>query len=143
MTLSLETLRNANIARLPQFKNCHGEPAHSKPDGSDWTPADWLQALIGEIGEYANIRKKYMRGDITFGEYVKLASKELADVQTYLDLLALRALDSKDGIAHPHGIDLARATREKFNEVSNRVGAAVFIDVNDTYHTQDRRNEQR
>lgn len=38
--LTFAELREANIARLPQFKNKHGEPAHSQPDGSDWSISD-------------------------------------------------------------------------------------------------------
>lgn len=115
-SLSFDVFRQANIMRLPLFKNSKGEPAHSKPDGSDWTPAQWCQAVMGELGEYANIRKKFERGDIDETEFLRLARKELADVQTYLDLLAYRL-----------GIDLGEATIEKFNEVSARVGAPVFI----------------
>lgn len=133
--LTFNTLRGANQARLPQFKNKHGERAHSMPDGSDWTPAQWLQALTGELGEYANVRKKYERGDLTFEEFRCEAAKELADVQTYLDILAMRCLDS-DGSAHPTGIDLGRATVEKFNEVSARVGSAVYIGSDGDWHYQ-------
>lgn len=111
------TLREANIARLPQFKNCHGEPAHSKPDGSDWTPAEWLECVVGELGEYANKRKKYRRGDITKAEFDIEARKELADVAIYLDLLAFRL-----------GIDLESAVISKFNEVSVRVGSDVRLE---------------
>lgn len=114
--LTFHELRSANLIRLPKFKNKHGEIAHSKADGSDWTPAQWLQALVGEIGEYANFRKKFERGDITEEEFKLEAKKELADIQIYLDLLALN-LD----------IDLGRATKEKFNEVSKRVGVDVFF----------------
>ena len=89
-TITFEQLREANKTRLPLFKNKLGGLAHLKPDGSDWTPAQWLQAVVGELGEYANIRKKFERGDITFEEYRVLAGKELADVITYLDILALR-----------------------------------------------------
>lgn len=124
--LTFNTLRQGNIARLPQFRNKHGEIAHPKPDGSDWTPAQWLQAVVGELGEYANLRKKYERGDITKEEFEREAKKELADVQTYLDILALRCLDLGDDI-DPNGIDLGQATMEKFNEISNRVGAKVFL----------------
>lgn len=131
--LTFNTLRGANVARLPQFKNKHGVAAHSKPDGSDWTPAQWLQAVIGELGEYANIRKKYERGDLTFEEFRREAAKELADVQTYLDILALRCLD-RDDIAHPTGIDLGRATMDKFNEVSARVGSSIRIGTDGDWH---------
>lgn len=114
--LTFNVLREANTRRIPQFKNSHGGAAHTEPDGSDWSPAQWLQALIGEVGEYANFRKKFERGDITEEEFMRHARKELADVQIYLDLLAKRL-----------GIDLGRAVIEKFNEVSVRVGATVRI----------------
>ena len=118
--LSFRTLREANKNRLPQFKNSKGLPAHSEPDGSDWTPAQWLQAVTGELGEYANIRKKFERGDIEEVEFKHLAEKELADVQTYLDILAFRL-----------GIDLGEATKKKFNEVSERVGSTIYIGDDD------------
>lgn len=114
--LSFNTLRQANIKRLPTFKNAKGEPAHSMPDGSDWSPAQWLQAVMGELGEYANIRKKFERGDIDEEEFKSLASPELADVVTYLDILCFRL-----------GIDLGRATIDKFNFISERVKSPVRI----------------
>ena len=114
--LSFNTLREANTARLAHFKNSRGELAHNKADGSDWTPAQWLQAVVGELGEYANIRKKFERGDIDLETFMQRASDELADVQTYLDILAGQL-----------GIDLGRATINKFNAVSRRVGSSVRI----------------
>ncbi len=124
--LDFNTLRLANTARLPTFRNAKGEFAHSVPDGSDWSPSDWLQALTGEVGEYANERKKFQRGDISLEEFQIKAAKELADIQIYLDILARRCLDTP-GNPHPTGIDLGRATLNKFNEVSIRVGSPVFI----------------
>lgn len=59
--LTFNTLRGANLARLPQFKNAKGEPAHSQPDGSDWVLAQWCNAVTGELGEAANIIKKVDR----------------------------------------------------------------------------------
>lgn len=114
--LTFNTLRQANLARLPLFKNSKGQLAHADTNGRDWSPAQWLQAVIGELGEYANVRKKFERGDLTESEFFELAAKELADVQTYLDILAFQL-----------GIDLGRATIEKFNEVSERVDCAVRI----------------
>ena len=132
MALSFQTLRIANLARLPLFKNSKGKPAHTKPDGSDWTVAQWVQATLGELGEFANLRKKFERGDITIHEYSVAAAKELADIQTYLDLLAARALDHThpDGtyFVHPTGIELGRATVQKWNEVSARVDVPLRID---------------
>lgn len=130
--MKFDTLRRANMARLPLFKNKHGELAHSKADGSDWSPAQWLQATVGELGELANLRKKFERGDIDAETFGREAAKELADVATYLDILARRILDVvRMGAvieAHPTGVDLGRAVMDKFNEVSRRVGCEIFID---------------
>ena len=115
-SLSFATLRAANLQRLPLFKNAKGERAHASEDGSDWSRADWLEAAAGELGEYANVSKKFRRGDINEVEFKEAARKELADVVTYLDILAYRL-----------GINLGDAVREKFNSVSNRVGVAVYI----------------
>lgn len=136
--LTFNTLREANKKRLPTFKNSKGQLAHSKADGSDWTPAQWLQALMGELGEYADKRKKFERGDLTVAEFTLEAEKELADVQTYLDILAMRCLD-EPGFADKDGIDLGRATIAKFNEVSDRVGSNILIktDGSDWWKTQD------
>lgn len=116
MELTFNQLREANVARLPLFKNKHGQPAHSEPDGSDWSPAQWLQAVLGELGEYANFRKKHERGDIDTFEFAENARKELADVIIYLDILAFRL-----------GIDLGQAVADKWNEVSERIGVDLKI----------------
>lgn len=123
----LSELRKANKARLPHFRNAKGELAHSQPDGSDWTPSQWFQALTGEVGELANWRKKYERGDITSAEFEYHAARELADIQCYLDLLAMRILDPPTGLIHPKGIDLEYATATKFNEVSDRAGSPIRL----------------
>lgn len=121
--LSFRTLREANKKRLPQFKNSKGGKAHKKKNGSDWSPAQWLQAVCGELGEYANIRKKFERGDITQKEFYTQAAKELADTVTYLDILAFQL-----------NIDLGEATKDKFNEVSKRVGSNIYIGDDDDWH---------
>lgn len=115
--LTFTALRQANRARLPQFKNRKGEPAHSTADGSDWSLGEWCNALCGELGEAANIIKKIRRGDMALdGEGRQALADELADIQTYLDILAFRA-----------GIDLGAATVSKFNHVSRRVGSPVSL----------------
>ncbi len=116
--MNLHVLRAANLIRLPQFKNRKGGPAHSEPDGSDWTLNDWATATMGELGEAASILKQVRRGDITLEEARPSLAKEFADVLTYLDIMAYRA-----------GINLSTATIDKFNEISRRVGADVFISM--------------
>ena len=118
--LTFNTLRGGNTARLPQFKNAKGEPAHSEPDGSDWSLNDWYTAVSGELGELGNVLKKVRRGDLSLDEARPELSKELADVVTYLDLLAKQC-----------GVDLGEATIAKFNEVSERVGSNVRIGADD------------
>jgi hypothetical protein len=99
---------------MPQFKNRVGGPAHSLPDGSDWSPARWLQALVGELGEYARVRHLYETGEMSYEAFVVEAQKELADVQCYLDLLSLRALDQVqvDQSSAPRRQDTAQALQQ-------------------------------
>jgi len=121
--LTFAALRGANRARLPQFRNSKGELAHSRADGSDWSPAQWLQAAVGELGEYANIRKKFERGDIDAITFHNQAADELADVITYLDILAMQL-----------GIDLSAAIMDKFNRVSVRAGSTVRLAADDWHY---------
>jgi NTP pyrophosphatase (non-canonical NTP hydrolase) len=116
--LTLNTLRGANAARLPKFKNAKGELSHPTVDGhnDNWSLCDWATAVTGELGEAANVIKKIRRGDFTLEEKRVELGKELADVLCYLDLLALAA-----------GIDLGRVTIDKFNEVSNRIDCPIKI----------------
>lgn len=123
--LNLRYLRLANIARMPKFKNRLGEPANSQPDGSDWKLSAWANATLGELGEAANLIKKIERGDYTLDEKRRELGKELADVLIYLDILAFRA-----------GVDLGLETILKFNEVSKRVGAAVYLVGQEVYIDQ-------
>lgn len=123
--LTFRTLRAANLKRLPLFRDAHGRLSHSKPDGSDWSPASWLQAVVGELGEYANLRKKVERGDITEDEARPMLADELADVVIYLDILASRL-----------GIDLGEAVISKWNRTSEKVGAPLYIDAEDWHYTR-------
>lgn len=114
--LTFSELRLANKTRLPLFKNSKGKRVHSKKDGSDWMMSQWSSALAGEVGEACNKIKKVERGDFTMAAMREELAKELADAQIYLDLLAFRC-----------GIDLGEATKQKFNEVSDRVGVNIKI----------------
>jgi len=131
MSLDFSILRHANELRLPQFKDRQGNRAHDSPDGSDWTAADWAVAALGEAGELCSELKKARRGD--YGYEVKRCMreqdyknldpvvkakilKEVADVIIYLDIFTKQ-----------FGEDTGRVVISKFNEVSERVGADVFI----------------
>jgi len=115
--ISFDDLRRASKWRLPLFKNRRGGLAHSKPDGSDWTISQWLQAVLGELGEFANLHKKFFRGDFEDEqEFLLQAGKELADIVIYLDILAMQLT-----------LDLGREVAAKFNEVSERIGCNIFL----------------
>jgi len=105
--LTFEDFRAANVARCLKW---HPEGIES------WSPSDWLTAVTGELGELASLLKmrNRERDGITgnkFSPTDKQIADELADVFTYLDLLAAAM-----------GIDLGEAAVSKFNEVSERVG---------------------
>ncbi len=121
--LTFRTLRDGNLKRLPMFKDAKGRTCHDKDDGSDWSPAQWLQAVVGELGEYANLRKKVERGDLTIDEARPQLADELADVVIYLDILASQL-----------GVDLGPAVIEKWNRTSERVGAPIYLDAEDWHY---------
>jgi NTP pyrophosphatase (non-canonical NTP hydrolase) len=130
--LTFNVLRAANVKRLPLFKDKHGRPAHSQPDGSDWSLGEWCNAVLGELGEAANIIKKVKRGDLTLDEARASLADEYADVVTYMDLLAFRT-----------GVNLGEAVMSKWNRISERVGAPLRIDADDWHYTREPRPEER
>lgn len=109
-------LRDANVKRCVTTWHELGE----------WSPLEWAGSLAGEVGELCNEIKKLKRADegrVGSGaetpreERIRRIGHEMADVLTYLDLLAA-ALE----------IDLWGATVEKFNIVSDRVSSDVRLD---------------
>lgn len=135
--ISFDTMRAANTARLPIFKNANGVQYHA-PDGSDWSLAEWVNATAGEggelcelvlplaimttLGRVANIAKKVKRGDYSPESVQPLVAAELADVVLYCDLLA-----------HRWGIDLGESVMIKFNAVSSRIGCDIMMDEHGVY----------
>lgn len=123
---TFDALRAANVARIPTFKNAQGVQFHAS-DGSDWSLEKWMNAVLGELGEAANIIKKIGRGDFSLESARPALAKEFADVLTYLDILAFRC-----------GVDLGAATLQKFNEISARVGSPIKIDPNEKWPYDER-----
>ena len=128
MTVTFDQLRAANLDRMPQYRNAAGETT-----SLEWSPSAWSNAYCGEIGELmiefgkllqlADIIKKVERGDYKdfwdaeqISEARTKVAKEIADCVIYLDLLSNKL-----------GINLGEAVREKFNEVSIRVGATTRL----------------
>ena len=112
--LTFEDFRKANLTRCLKWH----------PNGiNSWSTSDWLTALTGELGELASLIKMRNRErDGLPGNKLsptdKMVADEIADVFTYLDLLAASL-----------GFDLGRVSALKFNEVSQRVGFPDRISV--------------
>lgn len=111
--LTFRSLRAANMARCPLFKNAKGELQHS---GRDWSPNDWMVATFGELGEAANVMKKVRRGDMTFAEARPKLAQEFSDVVIYLDFLANEC-----------GVDLGEAIMTTFNAKSDQLELPLYI----------------
>lgn len=85
-----------------------------------WSPERWVTAIVGELGEMANITKKLFRardgsvgilGGVTIEELEKEQAKEWADTMLYMLLFA--------GYQQ---IDPMEALREVFNAKSEQLG---------------------
>lgn len=112
--LKFNELRVASLSRCNKW---HPEGINS------WSLSDWATAAVGEMGELCNVIKKQNRSRDGIGgnktsdhvlndDEIKIQiERELADTVIYLDLLAAS-----------EGIDLGKAVRDKFNEVSERAG---------------------
>jgi NTP pyrophosphatase (non-canonical NTP hydrolase) len=77
-----------------------------------WSSSDWMTALVGEVGEAANVVKKLNR----YRELREQLRKELGDVFVYLDLMAQSL-----------GFSIADAAAEVFNAKSADIGYPVKL----------------
>lgn len=113
MSLTIKHITEVNMLRGGRWH--HGFPW----DNSEWSGADWSNAMCGEAGEAANVVKKMRRfetgvanaGDPSYPELHQMLAHEIADVFLYLNLLATY-----------YGIDMEAAIIEKFNIVSEKQG---------------------
>lgn len=110
-------LENSHLT-FARLREASRENQKNWPECENWEPSQWLQAFIGEIGEYANFRKKFERGDLLWEDFQEQAELELADSQMYLDRLA-------DSI----GVDLGTAVVKKFNKKAAQIGSPVRLSV--------------
>ncbi len=92
---------------------------------SSWSTSDWLTAVMGELGEAANVAKKLnrIRDGIAGNKEseAELRAKlrhELADVFIYLDLLCQSL-----------GFSIADAAVEVFNKKSAEIGYPKILDA--------------
>jgi NTP pyrophosphatase (non-canonical NTP hydrolase) len=106
-SLTFDAFREANVTRCRKW---HPEGIES------WSPSDWLTAVTGELGELASLLKMRNRerdglvGN-KFSPTDEQIADEVADVLTYLDLLAFVL-----------GVDMGSAAARKFNKISERNG---------------------
>lgn len=101
--LTFKELREANVKMTEE---CF-------PVSLDWDEADWMLALIGEVGELANWLKKRKRGETIPDDAIKY---EIADIQFYLDKLA-----------NYENINMEEALREKYNIVATRFNSNLKL----------------
>lgn len=101
----------ANLDRCQSPKGFN-HPIHG------WSMSDWMVAVMGELGEAANIVKKLNRvrdgvpgNDIGETQLRANLKDEIADAYIYLDLFCTSA-----------GIDLRDAVIAKFNKSSEKIG---------------------
>lgn len=85
---------------------------------NSWSGSDWMTAILGELGEAANIQKKLNRvrdgiiGNKETPEHLReKLSDELGDVYIYLDLFC-----------QSQGIDLEQAVLRVFERKSLEIG---------------------
>lgn len=98
-SLTFERLRTVGYARaIGPFKHDEGL--------TDWSPAEWSNAMAGECGEACNMTKKMLR-DGSENVDMEEMGHEIADVVIYADLLATRL-----------GFKLEDLIVKKFNKVS-------------------------
>jgi NTP pyrophosphatase (non-canonical NTP hydrolase) len=88
---------------------------------SSWSLSDWFTAVLGELGEAANVAKKLNRvrdgipGNRESADDLRAKlARELADTFIYIDLLAQSA-----------GIDLSVTVPEVFNAKSEQIGSPI------------------
>lgn len=88
-----------------------------------WSTSDWMTALVGEVGEAANVVKKLNRyrdgvpgNKVPEAELRDMLRRELGDVFVYLDLMAQSL-----------GFSIADAAIEVFNAKSTDIGYPTIL----------------
>jgi len=109
MMLTFDELRQKNIERNQES---YDDALHNA------SLSYFGNALAGEVGETCNLIKKVERAKLVgkFNDTIPASEigKELADVVIYADLIATKL-----------GSSLGQCVRNKFNEVSDRIGSNV------------------
>lgn len=111
MAMTFGQFSEANRAR------CESPQGFNHPL-TGWSTSDWMTALVGEVGEAANVVKKLNRvrdgvpgNKLSADELRDQLRKELGDVYVYLDLMSQSL-----------GFSIADAAAEVFNSKSDEIG---------------------
>lgn len=111
MAMTFGQFSEANRAR------CESPQGFNHPL-TGWSTSDWMTALVGEVGEAANVVKKLNRArdgvpgnKVSVDELRDQLRRELGDVFVYLDLMAQSL-----------GFSIADAVVEVFNAKSADIG---------------------
>jgi len=111
MPLTFKQFSEANRAR------CEAKDGFKHPL-NEWSSSDWMTAMVGEVGEAANVVKKLNRyrdgvpgNRVSEAELRDMLRKELGDVFVYLDLMAQSL-----------GFTIEDAATEVFNAKSAEIG---------------------
>ena len=111
MPMTFGEFSQANRARCES-------PQGFKHPLTGWSTSDWMTALVGEVGEAANVVKKLNRyrdgvpgNKVPEAELRDQLRRELGDVFVYLDLMAQSL-----------GFTIADAAAEVFNAKSDEIG---------------------
>jgi NTP pyrophosphatase (non-canonical NTP hydrolase) len=90
---------------------------------TDWSLSDWMTAIMGELGEAANVAKKLNRvrdgipgNSETEAELRAKLGQELADTFVYLDLTFQRL-----------GLDFSENVKQVFNAKSEKIGSTIRV----------------
>ena len=116
MPMTFGQFSEANRARCES-------PQGFKHPLSGWSMSDWMTAMVGEVGEAANVVKKLNRyrdgvpgNKVPEAELRDQLRRELGDVFVYLDLMAQSL-----------GFTIADAAVEVFNAKSAEIGCPIKL----------------
>lgn len=116
MAMTFGQFSEANRAR------CESPKGFNHPL-SGWSTSDWMTAMVGEVGEAANVVKKLNRvrdgvpgNKISAADLQDQLRKELGDVFVYLDLMCQSL-----------GFSVADAAVEVFNAKSADIGYPISL----------------
>jgi NTP pyrophosphatase (non-canonical NTP hydrolase) len=116
MKMTFEEFSQANRDRCEH-------PQGFKHPLAGWSTSDWMTAMVGEVGEAANVVKKLNRyrdgvpgNKVPESELRDQLRKEIGDVFVYLDLMAQSL-----------GFKLEDAAKEVFNAKSAEIGYPISL----------------